>query len=106
MHPRGELISEKPSGRGCYVQGAAAIIDLPITQVQRDSSSDMAIIRRMVRSDAMRRAFAAAYEGNGSQLTEPEARTIPFAVTHNGSLIVNQPGIRTPSPISLSALIC
>ena len=77
MHPRGELISETPSGRGCYVQGAAAIIDLPITQAQRDSSSNTAIIRRMVRSDAMCRAFAAAYEVNGSQLTEPEVRTIP-----------------------------
>jgi len=30
----------------------------------------------MVRSGAMCRAFAAAYEGNGSQLTEPKARTI------------------------------
>ena len=56
--------------------GAAAIIDLPITQAQRDSSSNTAIIRRMVRSDAMCRAFAAAYEVNGSQLTEPKARTI------------------------------
>ena len=36
----------------------------------------MAIIRRMVRSDAMCRAFAAAYEVNGSQLTEPKAQTI------------------------------
>ena len=61
MHPSGELISEKPSGRGCYVQRAAAIIDLPITQAQRDSSSNTAIIRRMVRFDAMCRAFAAAY---------------------------------------------
>ena len=77
MHPRGELISEKPSGRGCYVRKLAAIIGLPITQAQRDSSSNMAIIRRMVRSDAMGRAFAAAYEVNGSQLTEPKARTIP-----------------------------
>ena len=77
MHPRGELISETPSGRGCYVQGVAAIIGLPITQAQRDSSSNMAIIRRMVRSGAMCRAFAAADEGNGSQLAEPEARTIP-----------------------------
>ena len=77
MHPSGELISETPSGRGCYVQGAAAIIDLPITQAQRDSSSNMVIIRRMVRSDAMCRAFAAAYEVNGPQLTEPKARTIP-----------------------------
>src|SRR5690349_24855173 len=32
MHPKGELISEKPSGRGCYVQELAAIIGLPITQ--------------------------------------------------------------------------
>ena len=39
----------------------AAIIDLPITQAQRDSLSKTAIIRRMVRSDAMCRAFAAAY---------------------------------------------
>jgi hypothetical protein len=77
MHPRGELISETPSGRGCYVQGAAATIDLPITQAQRDSSSKTAIIRRMVRSDAMCRAFAAAYEVDGPQLTEPKARTIP-----------------------------
>jgi hypothetical protein len=77
MHPRGELISETPSGRGCYVQGAAAIIDLPITQAQRDSSSNMASIRHVVRSDAMCRAFAAAYEINGPQLTEPKARTIP-----------------------------
>ena len=76
MHPRGELISEKPSGRGCYVQKLAAIIGLPITQAQRDSSSNMAIIRRMVHSDAMCCAFAAAYEVNSSQLTEPEARTI------------------------------
>jgi hypothetical protein len=77
MHPRGERISEKPSGRGCYVRKLAAIIGLPITQAQRDSSSNMAIIRRMVRSDAMCRAFAAAYEVNGPQLTEPKARTIP-----------------------------
>ena len=76
MHPRGELISEKPSGRGCYVQEAAAIIDLPITQAQRDSSSNMAIIRCMVHSDAMCCAFAAAYEVTGSQLTEPKVRTI------------------------------
>ena len=80
MHPRGELISEKPNGRGCYVQKLAAIIGLPITQTQRDSSSNTAIIRRMVRSDAMCRAFAAAYEVNGSQLTEPAARTIPNGV--------------------------
>jgi len=77
MHPKGERISETPSGRGCYVQGAAAIIDLPITQAQRDSSSNMAIIHRIVRSDAICRAFAAIYEVNGSQLTEPKARTIP-----------------------------
>ena len=56
--------------------GAAAIIDLPITQAQRDSSSNLAIIRRMVRSDAMCQAFATAYEVNGSQLTEPKARII------------------------------
>jgi len=56
--------------------GLTATISLPITQAQRDSSSNMAIIRRMVRSDAMCRAFAAAYEVNSSQLTEPEARTI------------------------------
>src|SRR5690349_13039278 len=56
--------------------GAAVIIDLPITQAQRDSSSNTAIIRRMVRSDAMCRAFAAAYEVNSSQLTEPKVRTI------------------------------
>jgi hypothetical protein len=37
----------------------------------------MAIIRRMVRSDAMCRAFAAAYKVNGSQLTALKARTIP-----------------------------
>jgi hypothetical protein len=76
MHPEGELISETPSGRGCYLRELAAIIDLPITQAQRDSSSNMAIIRRVVRFDAMCRAFTAAYEVNGSQLTEPEARTI------------------------------
>ena len=76
MHPRGELISETPRGRGCYVRKLAVIIGLPITQAQLDSSSNMASIRRMVRSDAMCRAFAAAYEVNGSQLTEPETRTI------------------------------
>ena len=31
---------------------------------------------RSLRSDAMCRAFAAAYEVNGPQLTEPKARTI------------------------------
>src|SRR5690348_8563608 len=62
MHPGGELISEKPSGRGCYVRGAAAIIDLPITGHQRASSSNTTIIRHTVRSDAMCHAFAAAYE--------------------------------------------
>jgi len=51
--------------------GAAAIIDPPITQAQRDSSSNTAIIRRMVRSGAMCRAFAAAYEVNGSTTSEP-----------------------------------
>ncbi|MBV8578988.1 MAG: hypothetical protein JOZ58_28625 [Acetobacteraceae bacterium] len=76
MHPKGELISETPSGRGCYVRKLAAIVDLPITQAQRDSSSNTVIIRRMARSDAMCRAFAAAYEVNGLQL-KPEARTIP-----------------------------
>ena len=60
--------------------GAAAIIDLPITQTQRDSSSNMAIIRRMVRFDAMCRAFAAAYEVNGLQLTEPKVPTIPHGM--------------------------
>jgi hypothetical protein len=59
------------------VQELAAIIDLPITQAQRDSSSNTAIIRRIVRSGAMCRAFAAADEVNGSQLTEPAAQTIP-----------------------------
>jgi hypothetical protein len=61
MHPGGDLISEKPIGRGCYVRKLVAIIGLPITQAQRDSLSNTAIIRRMVRSDAMCRAFAAAY---------------------------------------------
>ena len=80
MHPGGELISEKPSGRGCYVR-AAAIIGLSITQTRRDSSSNTAIIRRMVRYDAMCQAITAAYEVddpqlNDTQLTEPKARTI------------------------------
>jgi len=77
MHPGGELISEKPNGRGCYVQGVAAIIDLPITQAQRDSSSNTAIIRRMVRSDAMRRAFAAAYEVNDPPVDRTEGADNP-----------------------------
>jgi hypothetical protein len=63
--------------------GADAIIDLPITQAQRDSSSNTAIIRRMVRSDAMGRAFAAAYEVNPQFLTKKTAGS-PLALKNQG----------------------
>jgi hypothetical protein len=81
MHPRGELISEKPSGRGCYVRELAPIIGPPITRAPTRFTSNTAIIRRMVRHDVMCRAIAAAYEVddpqlNDTQLTEPKAQTI------------------------------
>jgi hypothetical protein len=36
MHRKGELISEKPNGRGCDVRELAVIIGLPITRAPRE----------------------------------------------------------------------